>query len=267
MSKPLFFTGRKNITREDVAIRFLEQSGEVSRFEPQIDLSSYDLPTEAAVIVEAYHNAYLERFSVGTVASIDTSPRQLTDLEPGDRPHFRVKVIASEGVSGRLLAAIDEVRPDTEDDTGAGGALLPLMRKTQQEMGHELWRVHFVSTDERQPELWINTDFRGLFAGIQNQDPKITALIMPEILRQVLSGLVDDGQSWTDEGTLGKWLALAKEFHPDEFDPWEEEDRENSRLKRNEWVGRIVRQFAAKHRFFDRYHEDVDPSSKTATDD
>lgn len=257
MSKPLFFTGRKEISRSDVTIRLFEQRGKPSHFEARIDFSRYRLPPEADVVVEAYHNTYYERFSIGALGELDGGcSRELKGLEPGDRPHFRVKVIGSNGApAGQLLAAIDEVRPATEDDDGAAGSLLPLIPKPKSEMGDVFWRVHFVSSDELRPELWINRDVEGLFLALQNQNPQVTGLIMPEVLRQVLRGLVEDGAPWTDEGLLGQWLQLAKDFYPDEFDDWDEEDESGSRQRRREWVDNVVANFASAHQFFQRYHE------------
>jgi hypothetical protein len=266
VSKPLFFTGRREISRSDVYIRLFERRAEPSRFRAQINLAGYSLPAAAQVVVEAYHNAYLQRFSIGTVDAIDETERVLDELEPGDRPHFRVKVIGTDGSAGRLLAAIDEVRPATEDDSGAAGSLLPLIPKTRGQMGDEFWRVHFVAADEPQPELWINRDVQGLFAALQNQDPKITSLVMPEVLRQVLRGLVEDGSPWTDEGRVGQWLALAKGFHPEQFEEWDEATADSSRQRRREWVDEVFKQFAAAHRFFDRYHESCDSNVREVDD-
>lgn len=266
MSRPLFFTGRREISRAHVFIGLTESRGKPSRFRAQIELSAYNLPADARVVVEAYHNAYLERFSMGTVQAINQAERELHGLEPGDRPHFRAKVIGTDGPAGRLLAAIDEVRPATEDDAGAAGSLLPLVPKTREQMGDEFWHVHFVAADEPQPELWVNRDVQGLFAALQNQDPRVTALIMPEIFRQVLRGLVEDGCPWTDEGRVGQWLTLANGFHPEEFQEWDDEVRDSSRQHRREWVDEVVKRFAAAHRFFDRYHE-TEESTQGEVDD
>jgi hypothetical protein len=224
-----------------------------------VNLRRYGLPDSAIVVVEAYHNAYLERFPAGTVGTVDLDgERVLTGLDPGDRPLFRVKVIGTDGAAGRLLAAIDEVRPEAEDDGGVAGSLLPLVPKSRDVMGDEFWRVHFASAgDELRPEVWVNRDVQGLFGMLQNQDPKVTALIMPEVFRQVLRGLVEDGEEWTDEGRLGQWLSLAKDLHPDEFEEWDDDDREASRQKRRDWVDQVVKGFARSHRFFDRFHEQV----------
>lgn len=259
MSKPLFFTGRKEIARGDVVVRLVERRGEPTRFAATVNLHRYGLPDSALLVVEAYHNAYYERFDAGTVAAINLDgERVLTGLGSGDRPLFRVKVIGDDGSAGRLLAAIDEVRPEAEDDGGAAGSLLPLVPKGREVMGDEFWRVHFAAAGEEQrPELWVNRDVQGLFGMLQNQDPKVTALILPEVFRQVLRGLVEDETEWTDEGRLGQWLTLAKEFYPDAFEVWDGEDSESSRRKRREWVDQVVRGFARAHHFFDRFHEQL----------
>ena len=269
MTKPLFFTGRKDIARGDVAVRLVERRGEPTRFSATVSLGRYGLPDAATVVVEAYHNAYFERFPAGTVGAIDLDgERVLTNLEAGDRPLFRVKVIGADGGAGRLLAAIDEVRPEAEDDGGAAGSLLPLVPKSREVMGDEFWRVHFASAgDEVRPELWVNRDVQGLFGMLQNQDPKVTALIMPEVFRQVLRGLVEDGDEWTDEGRLGDWLALAKEFHPDEFEDWDPDDADASRRKRRDWIDQVVKGFARAHRFFDRFHEQLGASAPGGNDE
>lgn len=257
MSKPLFFTGRMEIVRGDVAVRLVERRGELTHFTAQINLRRYRLPDLASVVVEAYHNAYFERFDAGTVALIELDgERALTKLEPGDRPLFRVKVIGNGDSAGRLLAAIDEIRPEVDDDGRGAGSLLPLVPKTRDVMGDELWRVHFVAAgEERRPELWVNRDAPELYAMLQNQDPKVTSLIMPEVFRQVLRGLVEGEVEWTDEGRLGQWLSLCEKFCPDRFEAWDEEEPESSRQKRREWVDQVVREFARVHSFFDRFQE------------
>ena len=111
-------------------------------------------------------------------------------------------------------------------------------------MGDEFWRVHFVEADEPQPELWINKDVDGLLSAIQGHDPKVTAGLIPAVLRQVLLRLVDDAAAWTDEGMLGKWLMLTKTLHADEFEAWDEEEEAGSRQARRDWVDQVVTLFA-----------------------
>ena len=255
MSKPLFFTGRKEISRSDVTIRLFERPGQVTRFQANIDLSKYVLPAEAIVVVEAYHTTYFERFPPDTVANYRARTQEMARLEPGDQPNFRVKVIAPDGgVKGRLLAAVDEVRPTTGDDDENVGSLLPIVPKTRSIMGDEFWRVNFSSGEEKVPELWINRDVPGLLSGLRRQEPQVTALIMPEILRQVLRGLVEDETDWTDEGRLGQWLSLAQRLY-DQFEGWDEGDPDGSRQKRREWVDEVVKRFSGADHFFDRYCE------------
>ncbi len=61
MSRPLYFTGRKDIARSDVTIRLIEAPGEATRFRGQCSLEGYRLPTEADVVIEAYHMTKCKR--------------------------------------------------------------------------------------------------------------------------------------------------------------------------------------------------------------
>jgi hypothetical protein len=263
MSKPLFFTGRKEVARSDVRIRLLNISGRVTRFEARLDLTGYRFgEDDAQVFVESYHTTYLERFAVGTLAHVNsgaTISEPMPGLETGEIPLFRVKVVSASGPRrGVLLGAIDALRPEAEDVSGAAGSLLPLIPKSRDQMGNEFWKVHFNYSNEAQPELWINTDVQGLFQALQNQDPRITALILPEILRQVLLRLVEDQTEWTeDNSTLGKWLTFAKELY-EEFEVWDEQDSEGSRRARREWVDNVVRAFAGTQRLVDLYHQQLE---------
>ncbi|HEY2827587.1 MAG TPA: hypothetical protein VGJ04_08310, partial [Pirellulales bacterium] len=122
--------------------------------------------------------------------------------------------------------------------------------------------------DEQCPELWINNEVAGLYAAIKNLDARFTALIMPEALRQVLNRLLEDGEPWSDEGVRGKWLELAESLYGDKFEEWDDDDREGSREKRREWVNQVVGHFAATHRLFDRFHEQLLPAEvEDSTDD
>jgi hypothetical protein len=257
MSKPIFFTPRKEIARSDVSIRLLERKGELSRFEANIDLSRYKLRADANLVIEAYNTAYFKRFSIGALGNLRSRvhSEELKGMEPGDQPHFRVKVIAShQSAQGQVLAAIDEVRPTTDDNQDVN-SLLPLLPKRRELMGDELWRVHFVESDELYPELWINRDVDGLLGAIMNNDAQITALIMPEVFRQVLRGMLANGAPWTDEGELGRWLVLARRFTPEEYGEWDESDIDSSRKIRFEWIDDVVKSFVLSHRFFDLYKE------------
>ncbi|MFO0900238.1 MAG: hypothetical protein U0836_22620 [Pirellulales bacterium] len=210
----------------------------------RLDLADYALPTEATIVVEAYHSAYYRRFACGTVGAPDFTRQKLADLESGDQPLFRIKVRDS---AGRLLAAVDEVRPETDESSGFGGSLLPIRARSRAEMGDEFWRLHFVGAEASDtPELHINRDVPGLYNALQNRDPLVTGLLMPEVLRKILRNLTEGGQEWSDD----PWLTFAWDLVQEEFEEWEGED---SRRARQEWVDRVVSQFAARHRFVGDY--------------
>ncbi len=251
MSKPLFFTRRKNIARSDVTIYLIEGASQTSRFTASLNLSSYKLPGDGKVTIEAYHNAYLERFDAPQVAALaEDVSFELHGLEPGDRPLFRIKVV--DGSTGKLLAAIDEVRPESDDVSEASGSLLPIIPKSRSDMGDEFWRLNFTQNTELSPELWVNRDASGILTAFQMQDVRVIGLLMPEILRQILTRLVGNGEAWAEDGVVGAWLEFSKELAGERFEEWDDDDDEAATL-RLQWIGSVVAQFALKQRFLDRY--------------
>lgn len=259
MSKPFFFTGRKEVSASDVSFQLIEKPGVRTRFVARFSLAGLRLPGTARIIVEAYHSSYLERFDAGTVGDFRGGfEREMRDLEPGDMPSFRLKVISNaDGSKGRLLASRDQISPELDAEAAFAGSLLTVVRRTREQMGDEFWKLEFEPGDEIRPVLHLNSAVPGLFLSFQNQDPKVMALIMPEILRQVLRGVTEDLLEWTEEGCVGQWLAFARELHGEEFEEWDEDNIELSKQQRQVWIDEVVRRFASKHRFFEAYREAI----------
>jgi len=263
MSRPIFFTVLKHIKRTEVVVRLLETPNQRTRFTAELALDRHRLPHQAQIIVEAYDDAYLERIPGGTVGQPALSePQTLNELQPGHRPKFRVKVVEpASGGAGRLLASINAVRALTSDGKDGGTSLLELVKRTREELGHELWRVHIPESSEPEPALWVNDDVPGLFDRFQQNQPEIMALIMPEVLRRVLTELFVDPEleevDRADEGPRGRWLAFAEAISLSTIDD-DDGDAEGTTLEltdilrhRRRWVNDVVKAFAQSHRFVD----------------
>ncbi|MEZ5395596.1 MAG: hypothetical protein R2724_22665 [Bryobacterales bacterium] len=155
----LYFTGRKKISQEQIAIEF--RPGRPPRFTAELDLSRNRLPPDAKVVVEAYHNTLLQRFDFGTVA--DCRPRdanQLSAFGEWDQPRFRVRVVDVGRDPGRILASCERVAHVEPNQGGEGGrSLLKLFPRPDAEMGGELWRVESISGSY---QLSYNKDAPGL---------------------------------------------------------------------------------------------------------
>lgn len=269
MSKPLFFTGRRELARSDVKAKLQLHKGQPA-VELRIDLADKKLPPDAEVVLEAYHTAYFERFPLGLAGAVGKQHLvDLTQLAPGDKPRFRLKVVArNPETPDRLLAAIDEIAPENDEFSGSIGSMLPVAPKTRLEMGDEFWRVVFGEFgSEKAPELWLNRDVRGLLAAVANQNAAITALIMPQILRQVLLGyLLDPEFEDTDEGRLGSWLRFARHLDPD-VPTMDTDDTVENAQAAVAWVDRVVGAFAREQKLFAKYHAHLGADDRGDGDD
>src|SRR6266571_2707793 len=105
MIRRINYTGRRRINREDVKIVIYDGNGGPAKFDARLELSSYSLPPDAIVFVEAYRQTFLMRFNFGSISRIELpSDRFLTEFESPEGILFRVKVTSKSPEQGKLLA-------------------------------------------------------------------------------------------------------------------------------------------------------------------
>ena len=244
MKRRINHTGRKRIEREHIEIELRPTKGD----EPPIfdltrlDLSSYGFPDGALVRVEAARSNAGQRWDFGTVGNplpLSDEERRITDVD-GAAP-FRVFVVAADG-SGRLLGHARNIRAKQPVES-----LLHL--EESDKLGAEVWRIEF--HDVGQPKLLINKDIEGI-SGIVTDDASFYALVIPDVLRAVLTQIViihPQERDDDDDGWHVDWLNLAARYAPaDRKEPppvvhdADEERQEEARA----WIDEVVRDFAAK---------------------
>jgi hypothetical protein len=116
MIRRLNYTGRRKIPRESVRIS-LYRNGSVGEFDAFIRTDGLELPLSARVFVEAYHKSDWMRFDFGAVGEpVIPQDRKLTKFYDGARILFRVKVVSTDGETGKILAEVDRLTPLSADD-------------------------------------------------------------------------------------------------------------------------------------------------------
>src|SRR5207237_6506565 len=110
--------------------------------------SDLKLPGQARVFVEAYHRASYMRFDYGLVSDLRApANRQLSEIERGSTPLFRVKVIDDTSDTGRVRAEADAISPLDADQLDANRtSILPVVKA---DLGQDIWRVQFETADGR----------------------------------------------------------------------------------------------------------------------
>ena len=125
MIRKFNYTGRKKILRSHVKIDLLRDNKGERFFNAGLKIAEMALPANAHVYVEAYHRTAYQRFGFGTVSERKIpEDRRLSNFSDSTIPLFRVKVVDRSGTHGKILAAIDKIRPESIDELPAGSQSL-----------------------------------------------------------------------------------------------------------------------------------------------
>lgn len=243
------YTGCKKIGRTDVVVA-TRWSGGSGAFAAEFDLSEYELPSDAEVVIEAYVDWTVMRFPFGTIAQqVEPADVTLTEFESPEGLRFRMKVLGVGDNAGLILAEADKLRPaDAEHEEEAESFIVA--RPT--DLGDVTWRLVF---DDSQAILQVNKKLGDWKSFLRRA--AVRALVLPEVLRQVLEEAV--GQQ-NDEEDTDSWQAHAIRF-AQAFSsaplPSPDDEEEIER-----WCDDIVRRFARQHKLF-RGVSDLQPLGET----
>jgi hypothetical protein len=246
MIRRLNYTGRRRIPRENIRVA-IYRNGDIEEFEAAVRCAGLGLPDDAKVFVEAYHKSDWMRFDYGTVARPSVPrDRRLTAFYQGARVLFRVKVVAVGDESGKILAEADRILPLSPDEERDRDPLLPV--RVVDGMESEIWRLAW----DGGPVLELNRnepDIKRLLTA----DPRFKWLILPEVLRAVLTHVVQEEMDADEEpfdGTGRRWLEFAQSIYGEP--PPQPGDREDLEVV-EAWVGEVVAAFCRRHRAMDHW--------------
>jgi hypothetical protein len=237
------YTNRQEIKRADVRVEIFENP---LRFDAAVSLSEYRLPKDAKVFIEAYRQTTWMRFDFGPVAAVQPSAdRHLTDFETSEGLLFRVKVTASNGSAGRLLAVADQL-PFVIGSDGEGKRQ-PLLPVKPQDLGAEIWRVDYSGA---RPILLVNRqlgDWRNLA-----RSPMFVCLVYPQAMRDILSRVLYIEKHFDDDNEgdwRSEWLAFGSRLAGSGEPPVADAGGDAF----DDWIEEAVAAFARAHGMSDRF--------------
>ncbi len=203
------YTGMLGIDRKDVAVTIEDVFEGPSSFSVELLLDKYKFPKDAIVLIEAYYRTTRMRFDYGMVGAIKRPvDTRLSEFESAQDVLFRVRITENKTHAGRMLGAVDKIRPNTDitDDEER----LPLLSvRPSDEIGDE---VFYVDMDPK-PTLLINKgvgDWRSVVTSSIFQ-----ALTAPAILRSILVHIIvfrETLEFEDPESPHARWLKFAKEL-------------------------------------------------------
>ena len=232
-------TGRHTISKDHVSIRVRpREHSDKAAFIADLELDGYGFDPAAVVRMEASRSLIVERWDVGTVTDA-TNSREFLGLmnEVPMTSQFKVFVVAGDG-SGRLLGASGPIKPKLPVES-----LIPL---EPTDLGGEVWRVDFV--DDGQPVLLVNNRLPAMSEIVRN-DKQFRALVMPQVLRTVLTHIIfvagadydDDEETW-HQG----WFNLAQAVFSTRAPKVTNPEDDSQLLDAQRWIEEVVAEFSER---------------------
>lgn len=245
MIRKFNYTGRKKIRRSGVRVDILRDPEDRRFFNASLTLDDLRMPAAACIYVEAYHRTAYQRFDFGTIGrKAIPEDRYLSNFPTTVTPLFRVKVVDRTQAHGRILAAIDQVRPESVDDLPSGSQ--SLLHVEYGDLGHRIWELDL---DGDWPVLRLNQSAGeiGLIAG---GDDRFLALVYPEILRQLLSRIIlveEHTDPDCDDDWPSLWLKLGVSLTGRPVPSIGEKNDQQG------WIESAVEVFCMTHRVLERF--------------
>ncbi len=244
MKRRINSTGRKSIPLEKVVIRLLNggtPSTERSFSANLTRLPELGLDPAARVYVEAYVKSSSMRFAFGTVGAISgPADARLTEVDAGGAILFRVKVVSELTEVGKILASVNQVRPQDETEEEDKKAILPVRLR---DLGEAVWTVDIEGG--ARPELVLNNRIPGLSDRLKI-DPLVQGMIIPHAVARVLKAVLDDGGPDDSVEWAQDWRKFAAAVLGEELEDEMDEDVRDSR------IGALVERFVNDMRFASR---------------
>ena len=225
-------TNLVEIARKDIQVALFETSGKRVLEIQMMDLSRYKLPHDALLFLVARAGNTSCRYPAGLVNAWSKGPFDISALDVSHIVRFRLLVRMES--SAQLIASAENLRLARDDNVESLIPIVPL------DLGQRLWDLVI---DDDGPILKVNGRIFPSGASAEGFAP-FRALVLPEVLRQVLGYIATDPDKLSAEDSVwsdwGEWMKIMRIGQP----PSEESQIEN-------WVNESTALFCEAYRFAD----------------
>ncbi len=202
MIRNINYTGRRHITNRNVDIRISKSKDNIPDFNATFDFNDLDVPKDSLIFLEAYDRYSLMRFECGTVGNPSSMNNvKLDKIQNRDAINFRIKIVDIKDKHGLLLAESDKI---ISRDKWPPESLL---RVRLRDIGNQIWLLDYDPIHG--PILVLNSNLTNV--GIKEfaqHDHLFQSLVLPSILREILTRIVVIEQNLDEEGPdwQNKWM-------------------------------------------------------------
>ena len=249
MIRKLNYTGRQKIPRSNVQIDVTRNDVGERSFDIRLHLDGLKLPGSAHIYVEAYHRSGYQRFDFGNVKQRRIpSDRRLNKLSNSAIPLFRVKVVERSTAHGRILAAIDKIRPNSLDNQPADSQ--SLLYVEYDDLGNRIWELDL---EGNWPTLRLNAGADEI-SFVAGSDHRFLSLVYPEVVRQILTRILIQDEHTDpecDDDWPSLWLRLVSAL------PGMTPPPQTEKAERERWIEDAVEAFAVRHNMLAKFNKSL----------
>lgn len=241
MKRHMNWTGRKRIGLEHIEIRLFDATKtEPRRFEAQFPgLAVLGLDDGARIVVEPYVKASSMRFEFGTIRDQEAPANTgLTDIDAAGAVMFRVRIVDTVIVPGRVLANAERIQArDEGESSNDRKCLLPLK---EADLGEAVWELEL--TRGQGPYLVINKRIPQIAVKMKT-DPLLQGAVFPIALEKIVTAIVCDTEFTDELPWVEQWTSWIEELVGMRV-PDGDDDEENI-----QFVTDVVGTFVRRNRF------------------
>lgn len=243
------YTGRKRLDNSTFQIEIHEQKKGDSKLKVNLFKENItDIAKGAVTWIEAYLGSKMMRFCLGNWDETDEHTFTLSDFDVAEHLLFRIKIVDESDAKHPIKGWRDRISPVVYDVNGRQKkSVLPVKPV---DLGDIAWRLDW--EDSKRPILFVNSrinDARNVESIVKN-DPDFSALVFPEVIREVLNRLLLVENA--DEDDENEWITFACNLVGAPFEREEGDDYKNEELV-NKWVENVAQKFGQKTELISRY--------------
>jgi len=247
------YTGRKRLDNSTFEIEVHEVKDGPSTVEVTLHRNAVEGIADSAVPwVEAYAGPRAMRFRMKRPDEASITDRFLLDgFGIGEPVLFRIKIVDESDQKRPIRARRDRIRPTMYSTDGSKKkSVLPVFPC---DLGHIAWQLDW--TDSSRPVLQVNSRISEVrdITSIAKNDPDFAILVFPQVIRDVLTRLLDAGVDDDEDSRENEWLLFGAGLAGRPFVGSEDDEEEDSRL-RNDWVSDVVQSFGRGAELVSRYN-------------
>ena len=236
MRRRIRLTGRRELPRSSVTVRFLDLNGRRVLALDIADRERFrDFPADARVSLRLQEHKRTKVVSFGTVGA----PKPIAELDGFicDAPTCELRITATEKIKrSMLLGSTTGWTIRGEDDDAAEGRRSILLFQPA-DIAPRLWKLEIREADL--PIVSVDKRIPGARSWAQS-DPVFIAGVMPAIIRELFSDILSLSRP-ADIDWVAKWLEWSELLLPGRRSGLASE------IDRNDYINDLIEEFCARH--------------------